>query len=89
MTGRTPSAQEEAPQIDEFGTAARVLGSARAARPVIQAAGLLGLACVVVEAVGPSFVIPLARIATGEDTDFAVPVTERPLRSREARAQPT
>lgn len=57
-----------------FGVAARVVGLARGERVVIVTLGLLGLASAVFEAVGLSFMIPLARIAMGEGIDFTIPV---------------
>lgn len=63
-----------------LGTAARVLRLARGERAAILAVGLLGLASAVFEAVGLSFLVPLARIAMGEGIDFAIPVIGAPLR---------
>jgi subfamily B ATP-binding cassette protein MsbA len=80
MTTGTPS-REGTSRADVFGTAARVVGLARGERAVILTVGLLGLASAVFEAVGLSFMIPLARIAMGEDIDFAMPIVGPLLRS--------
>ena len=54
---------------------------------MILTVGLLGLASAVFEAVGLSFMIPLARIAMGEGIDFAIPVIGPLLRSLGSRVE--
>jgi subfamily B ATP-binding cassette protein MsbA len=84
MTRVTPSRGKRVLLPDVLGTASRVLRLARGERAVILAVGLLGLASAVFEAVGLSFMIPLARIAMGEGIDFAIPVIGPLLRSLDA-----
>ncbi|TNC46921.1 ABC transporter ATP-binding protein [Rubellimicrobium rubrum] len=81
MTNETLSRKDASPQANVFGIAARVMGLAREERPVILSVGLLGLASAIFEAVGLSFMIPLARIAMGEGIDFTIPVIGPLLKS--------
>lgn len=60
--------------IDEVGTARRVLRLAAGERRSVLIVGLLGLAGAVFEGLGLSFLIPLARLVTGEPIDFDIPV---------------